>query len=428
MSEITVAGETFNVRFEGDETKEVLALAHQLGGSLEVWEPLMPALLKHFRVLRYDSRGHGSSVANEGPYSVAKLAQDAIGILDALGVEKAHWLGLSMGAIVGQAALLQAPDRIGRAVLANTAAQIGTPDIWNARIQDARTLGMDQLAESTAERWFTEDFRAAEPDAVKAVIDIFRATPAEGYAGACAALRDVDQREAIRSIRNKVLVLVGRHDPSAPAPLGAFVASAIEGAKLVTLEASHISPIEDQEGFTQAVIDFLTATDRPARKAPPPRKIARRTPARQGLASRAPVKKAAAKKAPAKKAAAKKAPAKKAATKKAAVKKAPAKKATPKKAAVQKTAAKKAPVKTSVVKKAAPKKAPVKKVAARKIPAKKAAVKKAPTKKAAVKKPPVKATAAKSVLKTRSVVKKGGAKAGKAVQKKAAPKKPRRGR
>lgn len=427
MSEITVAGETFNVRLEGDETKEVLALAHHLGGSLELWEPLMPALLEHFRVLRYDSRGHGASVANEGPYSVAKLAQDAIGILDALRIEKAHWLGLSMGAIVGQAVLLQAPDRIGRAVLANTAAQIGAPEIWNARILAARSLGMDHLAQSTAERWFTEDFRAAEPDLVRFVIDIFRATPAVGYAAACAALRDVDQRETVRSIRNKVLVLVGRHDPSAPASLGAFVASVIEGAKLVTLESSHISAIEDQEGFMEAAVDFLTAVDSPLRKVAPPRKIARRTPARQGLASRAPAKKAVAKKAPPKKAATKKAAPKKAAAQKAAVKKAPAKKAV-----VKKSTAKKAPAKKSAVKKAAPKKVPVNKAAAKKAAAKKVAAKKVAAKKGAVKKAPVRTAPAKSAP-SKSVAKKGRATAAKAVQKKAvqkkaALKKPRRGR
>lgn len=276
---------------------------------------------------------------------------------------------------------------------------------------------MDHLAQSTAERWFTEDFRAAEPDLVRFVIDIFRATPAVGYAAACAALRDVDQRETVRSIRNKVLVLVGRHDPSAPASLGAFVASVIEGAKLVTLESSHISAIEDQEGFMEAAVDFLTAVDSPLRKVAPPRKIARRTPARQGLASRAPAKKAVAKKAPPKKAATKKAAPKKAAAQKAAVKKAPAKKAV-----VKKSAAKKAPAKKSAVKKAAPKKVPVNKAAAKKVAAKKGAVKKAPVRTAPAKSAPSKSVAKKGRATAAKAVQK------KAVQKKAALKKPRRGR
>ncbi len=352
MSEIIVAGEAFNVRLEGDATKEVLVLAHQLGGSLALWDLLMPAFLEHFQIVRYDLRGHGLSVASKGPYSVKGLARDAIGILDACGVPRAHWLGLSMGATVGQAALILAPERIGRAVLASTAAQIGTPDIWNARIEAVRATGMASLTESTAERWFTPEFRAAEPDAVKTIIDIFRQTPAEGYAACCAALRDADQREAIRSIENKVLVIVGRRDPSAPPSLGGFVAAAIEGAKLVTLEASHISPIEDREAFAQEAIDFLTAVESLPRKAPLPRKSpARRTQARQALAARAPAKKALAPRA---------------AEKKAAAKKIVGRKTPPNDVAPKKTAKKTAAVKIAATKKTAPKKAVTKKTVAKK--------------------------------------------------------------
>jgi 3-oxoadipate enol-lactonase len=356
MSEIFVAGEAFNVLLEGDASKEVLVVAHQLGGSLAVWDGLAPALLEHFRILRYDSRGHGSSVATREPYSITGLARDAIGILDAFGVEKAHWLGLSMGAIVGQAALILAPRRIGRAVLANTAAQLGPPDLWNARIQMVLANGVASLVESTAERWFTPEFRAAQPETVAEVMNIFRNTSAEGYASACAALRDADQREAIRSIKNKALVMVGRSDPSAPPSLGAFVASAIEGAKLVTLEASHISHIEDREAFIEATIDFLTSAESPARTAPLPRKRpARLNPARQALAARIPEKKAAPNRAPAKKAAAKKAVGKKA----------PPKKVPPKKAAARKPVSKTAAIKTALPKKAAAKQAAIKKIAAK---------------------------------------------------------------
>ena len=367
MSEITIAGERFNVRLEGDESKPVVALAHQLGGSLAVWEPLMPALLEHFRVLRWDSRGHGASVANDGPYSIAQLARDAIAIFDALGIEKAHWLGLSMGAIVGQAALIAAPHRIGRAALANTAAKLGTPDIWNARIRAALDDGMEAMAGTVAARWFTPEFREAEPETVEAILFILRETPPQGYAAASAALRDVDQREAIRSIRNKVLVIVGRYDPSAPPELGAFVAHAIEGARLVTLESSHISPIEQAEAFARAAIDFLIAPEAPARRPPAPRKLPA-TRARQLLArraaSKAPLKKPAAKKAQrktsAKKAPAKKAPAKPTSNKAKAAGHAEVKKAAAKEAAVKKRAAAKSPLKVAKSKPAPAKKAAAK--------------------------------------------------------------------
>src|SRR5580704_5636402 len=135
MTEISIAGETFNVLIEGGENKAVLMLSNPLGTNLHIWDPQIPALLKHFRVVRYDSRGHGASGANKGPYSVEGLGHDALAIMDALGVGKVHWLGLSMGGIIALWLLAHARERIGRAVLANTAAHIPGPDLWNSRIQ-----------------------------------------------------------------------------------------------------------------------------------------------------------------------------------------------------------------------------------------------------------------------------------------------------
>ncbi|WOJ89025.1 3-oxoadipate enol-lactonase [Methylocapsa polymorpha] len=377
MTEITVAGETFNILVEGDETKPVLMISNPLGVNLRLWDRQAPAFLEHFRVLRYDSRGHGASVADEGPYSIAGLAQDALAILDALDIERAHWLGLSKGGMVGQWLLAHARERMGRAVLANTAAQIPSPDLWNERIQAARDSGLDALAEGVAERWFTKRFRETEPEAVENVLEMLRQTPLQGYTAAAAAIRDADQREIIRTITNPVLVIVGRHDPSTPPGLGALVASSIEGAQLATLEASHISNIEDAENFTKTVIDFLTASDVPAQEAPP----RRRAPAKKAAA-----KKAAAKKAPVKKAAAQKAPVKKAAVKKAATKKASAKKTPAKKASARKAPAKKTPVKKAAAKKAVSKKIPAKKAAAKKSVAKTTTSRRTIAKKAAPKK------------------------------------------
>jgi 3-oxoadipate enol-lactonase len=375
MTEMTVAGETFNVLVEGDETKPALMISNPLGVNLRLWEPQMPALLEHFRVIRYDSRGHGSSVADEGPYSIAGLGQDALAMMDALGLEKVHWLGLSKGAMVGQWLLVHASERIGRAVLANTAAQIANPDIWNERIQSARETGMGAVAEVVADRWFTRRFRESNPDAVETILEMLRRTPLQGYVAAAAALRDMDLREAIRSIANPVLVIVGRHDPSTPPGLGALVANSINSAKLVTLEASHISNIEDAENFTRSVIDFLTAVDAPAERAP-----ARR---------RAPPKKSSPAKSAARKSARKKsAPAKKSA----APKKAAAKKALKKTQVKQVKQVKKAPVKKNAAAAKGPaRKAPAKKAAAKAPPARRAAAKKIPAKKAAAKSAPIKA-------------------------------------
>ena len=204
MTEISIAGETFNVLIEGGENKAVLTLSNPLGTNLHIWDPQIPALLKHFRVVRYDSRGHGASVANKGDYSVEGLGHDALAIMDALGVGKVHWLGLSMGGIIALWLLAHARERIGRAVLANGGANTG-PDLWNSRIQTARDAGMDTVAMAAAERWFTKAFRDTHPEKVERVMEMVRTTPLPGYLAACAAGRDMDLREAIRSITNKVL-------------------------------------------------------------------------------------------------------------------------------------------------------------------------------------------------------------------------------
>jgi 3-oxoadipate enol-lactonase len=297
-----IAGETFNVLIEGDENKETLMLSNPMGTNIHYWDPQIPALAEHFRILRYDSRGHGASVANEGPYSVEGLGRDALAIMDALGIERAHWLGLSLGSIVGLWLLVHARERIGRAVLASTAAQIPGPDLWNSRIQSARESGMEGIASALAERWFTKHFRDTEPARVETVMEMVRTTPLHGYLAALAAVRDMDQREAIRSIRSKVLVIAGRHDPSTPPGMGALVASSIEGAKFVTLEASHMSNIEDETNFTKAVVEFLTAPEitavtRPPRpRAPAKTAAAKNSRARKTVAKRAPEKKASGKK------------------------------------------------------------------------------------------------------------------------------------
>ncbi len=331
--------------------------------------------------MRYDSRGHGASVADPGPYSIAGLAKDALGILDALGVEKAHWLGLSKGGLVGQWLLVHAPERINRAVLANTAAQIPGPDLWNERIEAVRDQGLEALAESVAERWFTKGFRDANPEAVEGVLARLRQTPAQGYAAAAAAIRDADLREAVRTIANPVLVIVGRHDQSTPPGLGALLASSIQGARLATLEASHISNVEDPDNFTNAVVEFLTASDIPA-KLPPARRgaSAKKAPAKKAAVKKAAVKKSATKKAPAKKTVVKKTTVKKAAVKKAVKKSAgkttPTKKTVAKKAAAKKSTLKLAGGKKSIAKKAAPKKTTAKKVASKKTASKKPASRK----------------------------------------------------
>jgi 3-oxoadipate enol-lactonase len=336
-------GVEFNVTLDGPENAPPLMLSNSLGTNLHMWDPQIPELTKHFRVIRYDSRGHGKSGAPDGPYSIDELGHDALAIMDALELDQVHWMGLSKGGMIGQWLLTHAPERIGRAVLANTGSHMPPPDLWNQRIRTAMDKGMEELTPGVIERWFTPEFRAREPDTVEKIVRMLHTTPAHGYAGSCSAIRDMDQRESIRSVTNPVLVVVGSRDPATPPEMGRHIADTIRGARIVTLNAAHLSNIEQADAFNQAVVDFLTAREvAPARRVPP-RHAAGRKPPRKPVASkaatrkRAAAKKAATKKGPAKKAAAKKAPAKK----KSAAKKSTAKKTSIKKAGTKKNAAKK---------------------------------------------------------------------------------------
>jgi 3-oxoadipate enol-lactonase len=274
MAGVKVGGETFRVEVEGPADAPVLMVSNSLGTNLHMWDAQMPALTRSFRVVRYDSRGHGGSPAPDRPYSIEELGRDALGILDALEIEKVSWLGLSKGGMVGQWLLTHAPERIERAVLANTAAQAGAPDLWNERVRTVRAQGMAGITPSVIDRWFTKTFQESHPEAIAKIVAMLDSTPPAGYAGCIAAIRDMDQREAIRAVRAPVLVIVGRHDPATPPAFGALIAANIPGAELLTLEAAHLSNIEDEEAFTHAVVDFLTRA--PARHAAP-RKAAKRT-------------------------------------------------------------------------------------------------------------------------------------------------------
>lgn len=256
---MNIGGETFHVKVEGQENAPALMLSNSLGTNLHMWDGQAPALARRFRLIRYDSRGHGASVASPGPYSIERLGRDALAILDALGVARAHWLGVSKGGMVGQWLLANAGERLDRAVLANTVAQYADPSSWNARIAAVRAHGMAAIAPSVVERWLSPEFRDREPAAVENLAAMLRATPAEGYAACCAAIRDMDLREANRRVKNPVLVIVGKRDLATPPQQGREIAARIAGAEVVELDAAHLSNIEQAEAFTQAALRFLGA-------------------------------------------------------------------------------------------------------------------------------------------------------------------------
>ncbi len=244
-------------RLDGPQGAPVLLLSNSLGTNMDMWAPQMTALTRHFQVLRYDSRGHGLSDAPAGPYSIDLLGRDAVGLLDVLGIDKVRFAGLSKGGMVGQWLGANAPERLSHLVLCNTAAEMAPPEPWNARIALVKAQGMGAIVNGVVERWFTEGFRTGNPDAIAPITAMLHATPVEGYTACCAAVRDMDQRASLLRIPVPTLVIGGRHDPATPIGKSHELARLIPGAKLVELEAAHLSNIEQAEAFTAALLSFL---------------------------------------------------------------------------------------------------------------------------------------------------------------------------
>jgi 3-oxoadipate enol-lactonase len=249
--------EHFNCRFDGPERAPVVVLSNSLGTNLSMWEEQMPALTKRFRVLRYDTRGHGGSSVTQGPYTIAQLGRDLVGLLDALKIQRAHFCGLSLGGVTGMWLGVNAADRIDRLVLCNTAPKIYTHEVWNTRIENVRKGGLESIADAVIGGWLSQSFRDREPAAAARMRAMLTSTPAEGYIGCCAAIRDSDQRDAIRGIKSPTLIISGTHDKATPPSEGRKMAEAIASARFVELDAAHISNVERAESFTSTLTGFL---------------------------------------------------------------------------------------------------------------------------------------------------------------------------
>jgi 3-oxoadipate enol-lactonase len=241
----------------GDATLPTLVFSHSLGVNLSMWEPQLSELAPNFRILRYDTRGHGQSSIPTGPYHVEDLGRDVLHLLDALDIERASFCGISMGGITGQWLGVNAPDRLDKLILANTAAKIGVEDAWNARIQTVLQDGLDTAIPGTLERWFTAGFRTAQPAIVAATRAMLHATTVQGYVACCAAVRDADFRSSIQAVPVPTLVIAGTHDPVTTPDDAQFLAQNISGAKYVELPAAHLSNVESSLEFNAAVLNFL---------------------------------------------------------------------------------------------------------------------------------------------------------------------------
>lgn len=244
----------------GKEGAPVVVLSHSLGSNLAMWDPQIPALEPHFEVLRYDTRGHGESDAPKGPYTLEMLAQDALGLLDQLHIEKAHFVGLSMGGMIGQHLALSHPDRLRSLVLCDTAALVpqDAQPLWTERIATAQERGMEALVDSTLERWFTPSFLKGNSPMLATIRKAFLATPVEGYVGASEAIRGLNTIEGLSEIKVATLIMVGEDDPGTPVAASEAMHRRIQNSKLIVLPGCrHLSNVEQAALFNQHLLSFL---------------------------------------------------------------------------------------------------------------------------------------------------------------------------
>jgi len=246
-------------RFDGPADKPVLVLSNSIGVTLNMWDPQIPDLSRHFRVLRYDTRGHGASGVPAGGYSTDRLGRDVIELLDALNISRAHFCGLSLGGMIGQWLGIHTPDRINRLILCNTSSFVGPAEQWDSRIASVlQAENMSETAEMFLRNWFPPHMLEAENATVRTFRAMLLATDPRGLAGCWAAVRDMDMRRTVALINRPTLVIAGQYDTVTALSHSELIAATVPGAKLVVLPAVHLSNIEYPEVFLSAVLEFLS--------------------------------------------------------------------------------------------------------------------------------------------------------------------------
>lgn len=245
----------------GPSDAPVLVFSNSLGTDFRIWDAVLPAFEKDFRIIRYDKRGHGLSEATPAPYRLTDHVFDLSALIDRCGVETATVVGLSVGGMIAQGLAALRPELVRRLVLCDTAHKIGTPDMWNARIEAVTKNGIASIGDAVMERWFTAGYRTPDnPDFVGYTAMLTRTT-VDGYAGTCAALRDADLTQSTAAIKVPTLCLVGDQDGSTPPDLVRSTADLIAGSRFAIIAgAGHIPCVEQPEATAKTIRDFLDAT------------------------------------------------------------------------------------------------------------------------------------------------------------------------
>jgi 3-oxoadipate enol-lactonase len=251
--------ESVNARVDGPRDGPAIVLSNSLGTTLAMWNPQVePLVAAGYRVIRYDTRGHGDSPTPPTPYTVDDLGQDLIGVLDRFEVERAHFAGVSLGGATAMWAAVNAPQRVGRLVVCCSAVRFGERAGWEERAELVREHGMAPVAEAIGERWFTPHFAQEHPHVVIEVVHALAGLDPEGYAGCCEAIADVDLERDIARITAPTLVISAAQDPVTPPSDGQLIAGAIAGARLEVLDpGAHLSSVERHDVVTQLILDHL---------------------------------------------------------------------------------------------------------------------------------------------------------------------------
>ena len=239
-----------------------LVLSHSLACTVRMWDPQIEALKDSYRLLAYDTRGHGASGAPKGEYTLELLADDLKALLDALGIESPHFCGLSMGGMIGQTFALKYPGALRTLVLADTTSRYPAEawPTWQQRVGTAEEKGMQPIVQPTLERWFTEPYRKAHPGPVEAIGKLIASTPVAGFVGCCHAIPKIDTTARLKEIKTPILVICGDQDPGTPPAMAKEIHENAPGSKLVMIpQAAHLSNLEKPAEFTKALREFIGA-------------------------------------------------------------------------------------------------------------------------------------------------------------------------
>ncbi len=262
IQKVRVNGVELAYRFDGCESGRVVMMSNSLMSDHTMWDITVGALADRYRVLRYDTRGHGRSETTPGPYSIDLLADDARALMDALAIERAHIVGLSMGGMIAQNLGARFPERVLSLALCDTASEMPPRSLWAERFAVARSQGVAGLVDSTIQRWFTAPFIARAPEAIEKVRRMILGTGTEGYIACGSAVRDMAQTTMLLKVKAPSLILVGRHDPACTVEQSTVLHRMIDGSQMVVLEdAAHLSNIEQPEAFNRALRAFIDRVD-----------------------------------------------------------------------------------------------------------------------------------------------------------------------